>query len=106
MTTFLRLRTSLLLVLAAIMLPPSAAAQDAPPRISVTDAHFLMTAGAPGADDPYWVLTLQHFSTWRYWCNFFFVALVDSPGPGVIQRQPGLYLDYPPVFRLTGLRNP
>ena len=103
MTTFLRLRTSLLLVLAAIMLPPSAAAQDAPPRISVTDAHFLMTAGAPGADDPYWVLTLQHFSTWRYGSNFFFVDLVDSPGLGFFQGEPGLYLEYAPVFSLSGL---
>src|SRR5690625_7968852 len=97
MTTFLRLRTSLLLVLAAIMLPPSAAAQDAPPRISVTDAHFLMTAGAPGADDPYWVLTLQHFSAWRYGSNFLFADLVARRGLGLFQGEPGLYLDYAPV---------
>lgn len=98
------------LALTAAAVP--ATAQEAP-RISVTDAQLLSTFGAPGAEDPYWVLTLQHFSTWAYGSNFFFVDLADSPGLGFYEEDPGLYLEYAPVFSLgrlgilrTGETNP
>lgn len=104
MTAIPRFHPALLLLWIVLVPPPAAIGQDAPPpRISVTDAHLLVTAGAPGVDDPYWVLTLQHFSTWRYGSNFFFVDLVDSPGLAFFQGEPGLYLEYAPVFSLGGL---
>jgi hypothetical protein len=80
----------------------AASAQEAP-RISVTEAHLLTTFNAPGIDEPYWVLTLQHFSTWRYGSNFFFVDLVDSPDLNFFMGEPGLYLEYAPVLSLGRL---
>ena len=79
-----------------------AAAQEAP-LFSVTEAHALATTNAPGDPDAYWVLTLQHFSTWKYGSNFFFVDLADSPGLDFFEGEPGLYLEYAPVLSLGRL---
>jgi hypothetical protein len=91
-------------VIAAVAVVAAAplAAQDAP-RISVTEAQVLSTFNAPAQDDPYWVLTLQHFSTWRYGSNFFFVDVTDGPDLGRLDEVPGVYLEYAPVLSLGSL---
>lgn len=82
---------------------PLPAQEEAPPRISVTEANLLASFGSPAADEPFWVLTLQHFSTWRYGSNFFFVDLVDDPGLRPLEEAPGLYLEVAPVLSLRAL---
>jgi hypothetical protein len=89
--------------LAGVVLGTPAWAQDAPPRISTTEAQLLATFNEPGTHDPYWVITLQHFSTWAYGSNFFFLDLTDSPDLDFYADQPGLYLEYAPVLSLGAL---
>ena len=83
-----------------------APAQEPAPRFSVTDAQLLMTLGPPGEDEARWTATLQHFSTWRYGSNFFFLDLTDEPGLDFYEGRPGLYLEYSPVLSLRSLGVP
>lgn len=92
-----------LAVLLSALAGGGARAQDGPPRFSLTEANLLTTFGAPGTDEAFWVLTLQHFSTWRRGSNFFFVDLAGEPGLDFSTEDPGLYLEYAPVLSLTGL---
>lgn len=87
-----------------LAVPPRAGAQG---RISTTEAHLLSTFNPSTADDPHWVLTLQHFSLWRHGSNFFFVDLADQPDlAGFFDEHPGLYLEYAPVVSLGSLGVP
>lgn len=84
-----------------LALAPAAGAQE---KISTTEAHLLSTFNSASAEDPYWVLTLQHFSTWRYGSNFFFLDVSDQPGlDGFFSNHPGLYVEYAPVVSLGAL---
>lgn len=83
-----------------------AAAAPAQQKLSITEANVLATVNAPGEDDAYWVLTLQHFSTWKYGSNFFFVDVADGPELSTLDEVPGLYLEYAPVLSLGSLGAP
>ena len=80
-------------VLAVFLFVPGGAgiaeAQEGPPRISVTEGHLLAYFNE-GDDSPALVGTLQHFSTWRYGSNFFFLDVADEPGLRPLEEQPGL----------------
>lgn len=93
------------LVLGALLAGASPAGAQG--RVSTTEAHLLPTFNPSAADDPYWVLTLQHFSLWRHGSNFFFLDLADQPGlGGFFDEHPGLYLEYAPVLSLGSLGLP
>lgn len=73
-------------------------------KVSVTEAQLLSTVNGAGQDEPYWVLTLQHFSLWKYGTNFFFLDVADQGGlADPFEERPGLYLEYAPVLSLGGL---
>ena len=80
----------------------AAAAQDGPPRISVTEGHLLAYFNESD-DSPLVVGTLQHFSTWRYGSNFFFADVSGGPDLEVADTDLGVYLEYAPVFSLQRL---
>jgi hypothetical protein len=96
-------------LLAGALATPAAAQEApgpelaAPPRISTTDAQLLTTFNGAGRDDPYLVLTLQHFSTWQYGSNFFFLDVSGGADVDPFKDQLGLYLEYAPVFSLGRL---
>lgn len=86
----------------ALALFDSARAQDAPPKISITEGQLL--AYFNEADDsPSLVGTLQHFSIWRYGSNFFFADLSGGPDLEVADTDLGVYLEYAPVLSLPRL---
>jgi hypothetical protein len=75
-------------------------------RISVTEAQLLATLNQAGGGN-HWVVTLQHFSSWSYGSNFFFIDVSAPPGMQFYRDGLGLYLEYSPVAslsRLTGAR--
>jgi hypothetical protein len=74
----------------------------AQPRISTTEAQLLATFNQAGAAN-HWVVTLQHFSTWRYGSNFFFIDASAPPGLQFFRDGLGLYLEYAPVVSLSRL---
>ena len=79
-----------------------ATAQEAPPRISVTDGQ-LLAYFTEGEGSPSLVGTLQHFSTWRYGSNFFFADISGGPDLELSDTDLGVYLEYAPVFSLGKL---
>lgn len=97
-------RTAVLLAALSLLPLLRGAEVSAQGRVSTTEAHLLATFGSPSADDPYWVLTLQHFSLWRYGSHFFFLDVADQPDlGGLFDEHPGLYVEYAPVLSLGGL---
>jgi nucleoside-specific outer membrane channel protein Tsx len=80
------------------------AARERPgaPRISTTEAQLLATLHQPGAAE-HWVITLQHFSTWTYGSNFFFLDASAPPKLQFFRNGLGLYLEYAPVVSLSRL---
>jgi hypothetical protein len=79
--------------------PSPAARSPAPPPVSTTDVQLLATLDQPGGRD-HWVVTLQHFSSWRYGTNFFFVD-ASAPDMHFFADGLGLYLEYAPVVSLS-----
>lgn len=77
-------------------------AQDAPPRVSVTEGH-LLAYFTEGDGSPVAVGTLQHFSLWKYGSNFFFVDISGGPDLELTDTDVGVYLEYAPVFSLQRL---
>jgi hypothetical protein len=49
------------------------------------------------------VITFQHFSTWKYGSNFFFLDLSGGDHLDFFRREVGLYLEYAPVISLQKL---
>lgn len=87
----------------AVVLVMSAAvptsAQDAPPRVSVTEGHLLAYFNESDSS-PSLVGTLQHFSVWRYGSNFFFADISGGPDLTVADTDLGVYVEYAPVLSL------
>jgi hypothetical protein len=75
---------------------------QAQPRISTTEAQLLATFNQAGAGE-HWVITLQHFSTWSYGSNFFFLDASAPPRLQFFGDGLGLYLEYAPVVSLSRL---
>ena len=86
---------------AAVAQQPSPGAPPAAPRISTTELQLLATLHQPWAGD-HWVATLQHFSTFRYGSNFFFLDASATRDMRFF-RDVGLYLEYAPVLSLSRL---
>src|SRR5919201_6210421 len=72
------------------------------PRISVTEAQILATTNE-GEQPPYWVITFQHFSTWSYGSNFFFLDVSGGDHLEFFRREVGLYFEFAPVISLHQL---
>lgn len=95
--------TSWIAVLAAALTAAAPLpAQEAPPEIAVTEAQ-LLTTFSESEGSPYLVLTLQHFSTFRYGSNFFFADVSGGPELEAFREQLGVYLEYAPVLSLGRL---
>lgn len=86
----------------ALVIATTAAAQEAPPKVSVTEGHLLAYFSESDAS-PALVGTLQHFSIWRYGSNFFFADLSGGPDLEVSDTDLGVYLEYSPVLSLPRL---
>jgi hypothetical protein len=70
-------------------------------QISTTEVQVLSTIHEPD-QLPIWVTTLQHFSTWSHGSNSFFLDVSGGQNLDFYKSQTGLYLEYAPVFNLTG----
>lgn len=99
----LRARLALACGLAAPTSLSCMAASAQAPDISITEAHLLATLVSPAAEGPFWVATLEHFSTWRYGSNFFFVDVTGAPDLDFFSEQPGIYAEYAPVVSLGSM---
>ncbi|MFL5574780.1 MAG: hypothetical protein ACJ79S_02270 [Gemmatimonadaceae bacterium] len=73
-----------------------------PPRISTTEAQLLATLDQSGVGN-HWVITFQHFSTWAFGSNFFFLDASAPPKLQFFSDGLGLYLEYAPVVSLSRL---
>lgn len=100
----MRIISSAIVSASAILLlgATGVAAQDGPPRISVTEGHLLAYFNESDGS-PSLVGTLQHFSTWRYGSNFFFADVSGGPDLAVRDTDLGVYLEYAPVLSLGRL---